>query len=187
MILDQKAIAWEDEYRGTTIEDMLGYPHGPVPDAVEALKIIEKSIFIYPPRGPIPQDWIRFCRFFREQDPVDATKSWVAFCTLIEGNSNMLAEQLADFEELYGESELDEEHPLNILPDFFSSMFERLEVHPVVHEWMLSRMDFSKYPAFLILRVALYQMHSGDSTPGTFLDLLSRYVQFTLACQLNHN
>jgi hypothetical protein len=50
---------------------------------------------------------------------------------------------------------------------------------------MLHKLHRSEYIGYLIIRVALFQMQTGATTEGTFLDLLVLYVNYTLQSQIN--
>lgn len=50
---------------------------------------------------------------------------------------------------------------------------------------MLHKQHRSLYDPELIVRVAVYQMETGDDTGVTFLDLLNKYVRFAVQARLN--
>jgi hypothetical protein len=80
---------------------------------------------------------------------------------------------------------------LEYLPEFFSSKFERITPGIVANNWMLHKRRQSKYLGFVIIgvtviiRVTVYHMQTGDSTTGTFLDLLNQYVNYAVQSQIH--
>jgi hypothetical protein len=66
------------------------------------------------------------------------------------------------------------------LPVAFFRKVARITPRIVAHEWMLHKLHRSEYIGYLIIRVALFQMQTGATTEGTFLDLLVLYVNYFL-------
>jgi hypothetical protein len=72
------------------------------------------------------------------------------------------------------------------LPDFFWNKFERISTPKVVTEVMLHREHISLCEPELIVRVAVYQMETGNDTGVTFLHLLNEYVRFAIQARVNN-
>ena len=179
----------ENEWRGTSLEELLGYPYmSQEPEDAMKLQIIRKYITFFPIDDHVGW-WNEYVDWFnRRQWPVNASLVWNIFIRLIQSNQESLAQIQAEYELMYDEPSDEEDEDgttLASLPLNFSSHFSRISEEIVGAEWMLHKWRQSRYSPNLILRLAVYQMQTGATTTGTFLDLLCEYVRDTLQSQLN--
>lgn len=169
---------------------MLDFEREQEPTDEIKLKVIKSYINFFPIDNPKPYWWVEYESWFEALAPMDITLAWNRMNECIQCHSEQLKSRLAQLEELYG-AEPDEEQDydagdrLAMLPEFFENSFLRISTTKVVNEWMRCKMHRSDYSQALIIRVAVYQMDTGDDVAGTFLDLLSKYVTVTMESQVN--
>jgi hypothetical protein len=180
-------VPWENEMRGTRIEELLSFPFvNPEPEDKIKLQLIEKYIFFFPIEDAM---WDEFVAWFRTRPPaLNITKAWSVFTDYIVASEQVLGMELANFEDQYGleeDSDIEENEGLSVLPVNFTDLFSRISLEIVVNEWMLHKMRKSRYSPNLIIRLAVYQMQTGVTTSGTFIDLLNQYVKDILQIHLN--
>jgi hypothetical protein len=179
---------WENEKRSDLIFEMMTYRDSWPTEGTE-LDVIEKFVSFFPIRGPTPKAWLGFVRWYRSLPKSAAKRAWLEFSSFIRKNYVRLYEEYDNYKESYGNEfdcdSVQKGDRLEYLPEFFSSKFERISPSIVANEWMLHKMQKSKYMGTVIIGVAVYQMETGDTTTGSFLDLLNKYVSYNLRSKIN--
>jgi hypothetical protein len=179
---------WEIELRGTIIEEMLPLPDATQIDDELKMPLIHSLLAFFPKKELTPGWWNQYAEWFRARPHPSVNIPWTRLMELIERHEDELESTLADCQMGVGEeseSDYDEGDRLDILPDFFQNKFERISILKVGNEWMLHKQHRSLYDPELIVRVAVYQMETGNDTGVTFLDLLNEYIRFAIQARVN--